>query len=102
MVATNKAIVSEKIRMLQKIFFVGIFFSFVLGQFARFQFWQGAAFTLLDFVVVFFLVGNIVTLIFSRRKIDLFHHELSKPVFIFGFACVLSLLVNIPSLGAGD
>lgn len=86
----------------RKLFFLGIFISFALGQFARLQLGQGIAFTLLDITVLFFLVINLVHLFLSKKKEEVVHNKLGRPVLFFTLVCIFSLFVNFPALGLHD
>jgi O-antigen ligase len=71
------------------------FVGFSVGQLVRISLGNGIAITLLDISVFLFIIYHGYLIV--QKKI-LVHGKLAKPIAIFLFICLLSLIVNIPHL----
>ncbi|MDE2025634.1 MAG: O-antigen ligase family protein [Patescibacteria group bacterium] len=77
--------------MLNILFLISLFVVFPLGEVTRYQFNNGVAISLFDIVAVINLLT--VTFILIKQK-TLLSFTLTKPLGIFVFLCVVSLVVN--------
>lgn len=77
---------------MKTLYLISLFILLPLGEVTRYQFGNGTALSLFDIAAV----GNLIFVIFTLlRKNHLFSLHLVKPLLIFSFCCLLSLVANI-------
>ncbi len=79
-------------------FIIFILFLFPLGEIARYQFGNSIAVTVTDVGTILLISIWLITNIIGKRKKQIFKFSLTKPIFLFVAACILSLIVNLSNL----
>lgn len=84
--------------LLKIVFIIFILFVFPLGEIARYQFSNGVAITGIDVGTILLIAIWLIGKILDKRKKQIFKSSLTKPIFLFVVACILSLIVNLSNL----
>lgn len=84
--------------LLKVFFIIFILFLFPLGEIARYQFDNGISITAIDIGTILLITIWLIANIINKRKKQIFKFSLTKPIFLFAAACILSLVVNVSNL----